>query len=236
MNPEKLRVLIVDDEARYVRALKMILNSLGYDAVGALDGPSALEIATREDLALVLLDVRMPKMDGLEVCRKIREFSMVPIIMLTALSQKSSVVKGLEAGADDYLTKPFSTDELVARLHAVLRRANPHPTTKQPNFRSGALEINYTRCEVFISGNEIHLTPTEFRLLCELSYVAGCVVPPEMLLEKIWGSGYEGEEQMVARVIHRLRQKVETVPGEPKYILTRPGLGYMLEMFAEDPT
>ena len=232
MNSDRLRVLVVDDEARYVRALKMILNSLGYEAIGALDGPSALDIASSEDLALVLLDVRMPKMDGLEVCRKIREHSMVPIIMLTALAQKSSVVKGLEAGADDYLTKPFSTDELVARVHAVLRRASvqPHPTTKQPNFRSGALEINYARCEVFSGGKQIHLTPTEFRLLCELSYVAGCVISPDMLLQKIWGNGYEGEEQMVARVIHRLRQKVEPVPGEPTYILTRPGLGYMLEM------
>jgi DNA-binding response OmpR family regulator len=233
MNSEKLRVLVVDDEARYVRALKLILNSLGYEVIGALDGPSALEIAASEDLALVLLDLRMPKMDGLEVCRKIREYSMVPIIMVTALAQKSSVVKGLEAGADDYLTKPFSTDELVARVNAVLRRASvhPHPTTRQPNFHTGALEIIYTRCEVWIGGKPIHLTPTEFRLLCELSYVAGCVVSPAMLLEKIWGSGYEGEEQMVARVIHRLRQKVEPIPAEPTYILTRPGLGYMLEMF-----
>ena len=232
MKPDRPTILVVDDEPKYVRALKAILNADGYETLGAYDGAEALKIAEQQELALILLDVRMPRMSGFEVCRQVRTFSTVPVVMLTAMAQKSEIVTGLEVGADDYLTKPFSTDELLSRVRAVLRRSHMQALpTRQSVFQTGDLHIHYTRGEVHLAGQRVELTPTEYRLLCELSFSAGCVVPASMLLEKVWGPGYLGDERMVQRVIHRLRRKIEPDPSQLRYVITRPGLGYLLEAY-----
>jgi DNA-binding response OmpR family regulator len=230
MRSKKERILIVDDEARYVRSLTAVLEANGYEAVSALNGSTAVDIAESSELDLILMDVRMPGMSGLETCRLIRRFSHVPIIMLTALAAKADVVDGLEAGADDYVTKPFSTDELLARVHSILRREKFHkvPST-QPTFTAGNLVVDYTRCQVFVNEQEVHLTPTEYKLLCELTYLAGRVVPAHVILENVWGADRNEDDQLLQRIIHRLRHKIEPDPTKPRYIITRPEAGYMLE-------
>lgn len=234
MRPSKARILVVDDEPRYVKSLRVILEASGYTTLGATHPNSAVELVATESPDLVLLDVVMPRLDGLEVCRRIRKFSQVPIIMLTALSQKPSVVKGLEAGADDYMTKPFSTEELLARVKAALRRwGRIDPSEVEPVFREGKLELDYSRCEVQVNGRPVHLTPTEYRILCELTLAAGTVLSTQTILEKVWGEKYTGEDQLVARVMHRLRQKIEPDSGKPSYVHTRPGMGYLFRY--QDP-
>jgi DNA-binding response OmpR family regulator len=170
----------------------------------------------------------MPGLDGYEVCRCIRQFSAVPIIMLTALAKDADKVKGLDIGADDYVTKPFSADELLARVRAVLRRIElserqpPHPI-----FQAGDLLVYFAQQRVFARGQEVNLTPTEYRLLRELVRQAGRVLVPEYLLEKVWGIGYEGENHLLWQAVHRLRRKIERDPRNPQYVQTRPGIGYV---------
>ena len=222
------RVLVVDDEPKYVRGIQVILESKGYAVVTASNGQTAIDLAARENPDLVLLDVRMPGLSGHETCQRIREFSMVPVIMLTALAETADKVKGLEHGADDYVTKPFSTDELLARVGAVLRRVEaskkPEPV---PVFLSGDLRVDFSRQRVFVGNQEVQLTHTEYRLLCELVKHVGQVLSPEYLLDKVWGLGYEGEDRLVWRALHRLRQKIERDPQNPHYIETRVGSGYV---------
>jgi len=228
----QVRVLVVDDEPRYIRAIQVNLEARDYKVLTAGDGQAAIDLAAREEPDLILLDIRMPGLDGYEVCRRIREFSAVPIIMLTALADSDDKVKGLDLGADDYVTKPFSAKELLARVRAVLRRADlADQQPPQPSFRAGDLLVDFARQRVFVGDQEIHLTPTEYRLLCELVRKAGQVLVPEHLLEKVWGVGYVGESRLVWRAIHRLRQKIERDPQNPRYIQTRPGIGYI---FASD--
>ncbi|NIO69846.1 MAG: response regulator [Anaerolineae bacterium] len=231
MNKGKVRILVVDDEPRYVRAIQINLEASGYEVLAARDGQTAIELAASEEPDLILLDIRMLGLDGYEVCRRIREFSAVPIIMLTALAEDADKVKGLDMGADDYVTKPFSADELLARVRAVLRRVelserqNPCPT-----FQAGDLLVDFARQRVFAFGQEANLTPTEYRLLCELVRQAGRVLVPEYLLEKVWGMGYEGENHLLWQAVHRLRRKIERDPRNPKYIQTRPGIGYVFAL------
>lgn len=169
----------------------------------------------------------MPDRDGYEICRRIREFSTAPIIMLTALAENTDKVKGLDVGADDYVTKPFNAEELLAWVQAVLRRVELSKRQEPgPTFEINGLLIDFARQRVFVAGQEIDLTPTEYRLLCELAQQAGRVLVLDYLLENVWGIGYEGENQLVRKVIYRLRQKIESDPGKPRYILTRPGVGY----------
>ena len=226
MNKGKVHILVVDDEPRYIRAIQVNLETSGYEVLAARDGQTAIELAVSEQPDLILLDIRMPGLDGYEVCRRIREFSAVPIIMLTALAEDTDKVKGLDIGADDYVTKPFSADELLARVRAALRRVelserqDPHPT-----FQAGDLLIDFARQQVFARGQEVNLTPTEYRLLCELVKQAGRVLVPEYLLEKVWGMGYEGENRLLWQAVHRLRRKIEHDPRNPQYIQTRPGIG-----------
>ena len=166
----------------------------------AQDGAAAVEAAERDAPELILLDVRMPKLDGIEACRRIREFSMAPIIMLTARAQESDVVLGLEAGADDYVTKPFSLEELLARVRAALRRADHSaPLASEPTFSAGGLCVDYAAQRVFVAQREVRLTSTEYRLLCELTRAAGRIVPPEIVLENVWGPGYAGEDRLITR-------------------------------------
>ncbi len=231
----KTRILVVDDEPRYVRAIQVNLEASGYQVLTALDGEQAIEVAAREEPALILLDVRMPKLDGYTACRRIREFSLAPIIMLTARAETADKVQGLDAGADDYMTKPFSAGELMARVRAVLRRAEYGAFREEqaaPTFRAGDLVVDFAQRRVFVAGQEIALTPTEYRLLCELVRQAGQVLVPQYLLAQVWGPGYESDERLLWQAIHRLRNKIERDPHHPRLIQTRPGLGYL---FIPDP-
>ena len=229
MNPVNPLILVVDDEPKFLKIITDTLQRSGHQTLSAANGEIAVELVEREQPALILLDVRMPGMDGCETCRRIRAFSRVPIIMLTALSQKSDIVRGLEAGADDYLTKPFSVDELLARVQAALRRASySKASLDQPSFESNGLRVDYAQSQVFVDGKEIRLTATEYNMLCELTRAAGRVVSTSLILENVWGAGHEGEDQLVRRVMNRLRSKIEPNAGEPRFIITRPGLGYML--------
>jgi DNA-binding response OmpR family regulator len=231
MSRGKIRILVVDDEARYVWAIKVNLEARGYEVLTARDGQMAIELAVNEEPNLIILDIRMPGMDGYEVCRRIREFSAVPIIMLTALAEDADKVKGLNSGADDYVTKPFSAEELVARVRAALRRVELSER-KEPNpvFEAGNLRVDFARQRVFVSGQEVTLTPTEYRLLCELVKQAGRVLVPDYLLEKVWGRGYEGENRLLRQAVHRLRRKIEHDLRNPEYIQTRPGVGYVFAL------
>jgi DNA-binding response OmpR family regulator len=230
MSKEQTCILVVDDEARYVRAIRFNLEASGYEVVTAQDGETAIALVSEKEPDLVLLDVKMPGMDGLEACRRIREFSAVPIIMLTALAQDADKVKGLDTGADDYVTKPFSAEELLARVRAALRRIDlGRGLVASSLFQAGDLRVDFARQRVFIGDQEADLTPTEYRLLCELVRQAGRVLVPEHLLTKVWGVGYEGETSLVWQAIHRLRRKIEPDPSNPQYIHTKPGIGYVFE-------
>jgi DNA-binding response OmpR family regulator len=224
-------ILIADDEPRYVRAIQVNLEGSGYQTLTATDGEQAVALAASASPDLILLDVRMPGLDGYEACRRIREFSGVPIIFLTARAETADKVRGLGLGADDYVTKPFSAEELMARVQAVLRRVERTQATDAPSLlQAGELKIDLAQQRVFVCEEEVLLTPTEYRLLHELARHAGQVLVPELLLERVWGMGYEGEIQLVWQAIHRLRQKVESDPKHPRYIQTRPGIGYVFVM------
>ncbi len=228
MGKDKIRILVVDDEPKYVRAIRVNLEASGYKVISASDGLAAVQMAVREEPDLVLLDLRMPGMDGYEVCRQIREFSTIPIIMLTALAESPDKVKGLDLGADDYVTKPFSAEELLARVRAVMRRYEVtavRPASPQV-FAAGDLQVDFGQQRVFRDSQEVNLTPTEYRLLCELIQQANRVLVPEYLLEKVWGDGYTGDNHLVWQAIHRLRRKIERDPQNPEFIQTKPGIGY----------
>jgi two-component system KDP operon response regulator KdpE len=228
MNKRKVRILVAEDEPRYVRAIQFNLKASGYQVTTAGNGPTAIGLVASEEPDLVLLDIKLPGMNGYEVCRQIREFSAVPIIMLTALVQNADKVKGLDSGADDYVTKPFSVDELLARVRAVLRRVElGQRQESQPIFETTELVVDFARQRVFVRGQDVELTPTEYRLLSELVRQPGRVLVPAYLLEKTWGLGYEGENRLLWQAIHRLRRKIERDPKNPQYIQTRPGLGYV---------
>lgn len=231
MRKSKARILVVDDEPRYVQVIKINLEASGYEALTALDGEKAVELAAREEPDLVLLDLRMAAPDGYEVCRRIRQFSTVPIIMLTALAHDADKVKGLNSGADDYVTKPFSAKELLARVRAALRRVELTAQEKvEPVFEMGDLVVDMTRQRVLVGGREVSLTASEYRLLRELVVHAGRVLVPDHLLAKVWGVGYEGENALLWQLVHRLRRKIEQDPQHPQYVQTRRGLGYVLEI------
>ncbi len=231
----KTRVLVVDDEPRYVRAIKVNLEASGYEVITGQDGQMAVELAADENPDLILLDARMPRLDGFEACRRIREFSNVPIILVTAKAEDADKVQGLDAGADDYVTKPFSADELLARVRAALRRSRVHDHTDGKSvFELDQLRIDYARQRVYVGERDVGLTPTEYRLLCELARELGRVLVPEYLLERVWSDTYAGEIRLVWQAIHRLRQKIETDPHHPRYIQNKPGIGYYLSRTGDD--
>jgi DNA-binding response OmpR family regulator len=231
MNKGKVCILVVDDEPRYIRAIQINLEASGYEVITARDGQTAIELAASEEPDLVLLDIRMVGLDGYEVCRRIREFSAVPIIMLTALAEDADKVAGLDVGADDYVTKPFSADELLARVRAALRRVElSERQDPSSTLQAGDLLVDLAQQRVFVRSQEVNLTPTEYRLLCELVRQAGRVLVPEYLLEKVWGMGYEGENRLLWQAVHRLRRKIERDPRNPQHIQTRPGIGYVFAL------
>lgn len=220
-------ILIVDDETRMRRFMQMNLDLEGYRVVEASNGLEALD-RVREDLPdLVLLDVMMPELDGFETLRLIRETSTVPVIMLTVRDEESDKVKGLELGADDYVTKPFSPRELASRIKAVIRRTEmDSPSDRSLLTIDDYLQIDFNRRQVFVGGKEVKLRPTEYRLLYHLVNNAGYTLTHEAILSKVWGYEYRDESQYVRLYITYLRQKIEPDPSNPKYILTERGVGY----------
>ena len=228
MRRDKRRILVVDDEQRYVWAIRSVLKTKGYEVLTARDGRTAIELATLEEPDLIVLDIKMPGMDGFEVCQQIREFSAAPVIMLTALAEDVDKVRGLDVGADDYVTKPFSAEELLARVRAALRRVElSERQDPKSTFEAGDLVVDFAGQRVFVNGREVTLPPLEYRLLCELIQHAGRVLVPEYLLDRVWGVGYEGETHLVRKAIYRLRQNIEPTPGDPQYVLTKAGSGYL---------
>jgi two-component system KDP operon response regulator KdpE len=222
-------ILIVDDEPRVVQLVTAVMKAVGYRVVTAGSGEPAIEMMALERPDLVLLDIRLPYgLDGYEVCRRIREFSKVPVIMLTAKAQETDLLRGFEVGADDYLTKPFSSKELVARVRAVMRRAQRPEEMVTAVLNCGDLEINFARRTVQVCGEHVGLTRTEYALLRELVLNANRVMLHQDLLTKVWGPEYRDDIDYLRAYVRYLRRKLEADPSNPQYILTLPGVGYML--------
>lgn len=224
----KKRILIVDDEKNIVDILKFNLNKENYETLEAYDGKQAIEIALREKPDLIILDVMLPEVDGFTVCRKLRETMQTPILMLTAREEEVDKVLGLELGADDYITKPFSPRELMARVKANLRRVIDEsiPQQNEDVIVCGDLEIDVNRYDVKRNGEVIELTLREFELVKFLGSQKGQIFTRENLLEKVWGYEYFGDVRTVDVTVRRLREKLERDPSKPEYILTKRGVGY----------
>lgn len=221
------RILAVDDEERMVRFIRLNLEHDGFQVIEAYNGSQALEQLRTNLPDLVLLDVMMPDIDGFEVLRMIRETNTIPVIMLTAKGDEEDRIRGLELGADDYITKPFSPRELVSRVRAVLRRTDtPTTSTRDLIEVDDRLKIDFNRREVWVDDELVKLRPTEYRLLYHLVQNAGWVLMHEQLLTKVWGYEYRDEPHYVRLYINYLRKKIEEDPADPKYILTERGIGY----------
>jgi DNA-binding response OmpR family regulator len=222
------RILTVEDDERIRTAVRLALEDEGWEVEEADTGEDALQAFTRQPSDVVLIDIMLPGIDGFDVCRSIRRVSDVPIVMVTARADTHDVVAGLEAGADDYLTKPFAPKELSARIRALLRRARTIDLA-QTHLRFGDLEIIPDEGIVLRDNAEVHLTKTEFRLLVELASAPGRVFSREVLLERVWGYGYFGDGRLVDVHVRRLRMKVEVDPANPRHVMTIRGLGYKLQ-------
>lgn len=224
---DKARLLVIDDDATLVEAMSLYLTTAGYGVDTAADGQEGLQKMYAQPPDLVLLDIMMPKLDGWEVCRRIREVSNMPIIMLTARGQEDERVRGLQMGADDYVAKPFSLRELRARIESVLRRTRLSPSvSRRTLYTDEDLVIDSERWEVSWRGKPVQLTSTERRLLFLLAENQGRVLPTSRILERIWGHEYVGEADYVKLYVWRLRQRIEPYPSQPKYIHTVRGVGY----------
>jgi len=222
------RILTIEDDERIRSATRLALEDEGYVVVEAGDGEQALELFAAHPADVVLIDVMLPGIDGFDVCRSLRRDSDVPIVMVTARDDTHDVVAGLEAGADDYVTKPFVTKELSARIRALLRRVRPNEGAPSVLTFDG-LVVSPEAGEVQRDGRDIHLTKTEFRLLCELAANPNRVLSREQLLDKVWGYGYFGDGRLVDVHVRRLRAKIEPDAAEPRYVVTVRGLGYKLQ-------
>ena len=223
-------ILVVDDDPRYTRLVEVNLITEGYQVRTAVNGQQAVESVAADQPELILLDVMMPVMDGFTACERIREFSNVPIIILTAKGEERDRVRGLDAGADDYIVKPFSAHELLARVRAVLRRAERQMSEHfhQPIIEHYELTIDLARALVFSNQEEVSLTATEYRLLQTLATTRGRVMTPEELLVTVWGPEYREDKEILWVCLSRLRQKIEVDPKNPVHIVTRQGLGYLM--------
>ncbi len=217
------RVLVCDDEAQILRALRVILRDAGYEAVTASSGEEALDRAAVKPPAAAILDLMLPDLDGVEVTKRLREWSDMPIIVLSAVGEEDEKVRALAAGADDYVTKPFGPPELVARLEAVLRRVKPEAS--EPLITADGLEIDLVARAVKHDGEPVHLTPTEFELLRCLAQNRGRLMTHRSLLVEVWGVEYEDDVQVLRAHVANLRRKIEPADG-PRYIRTDPGVGY----------
>jgi DNA-binding response OmpR family regulator len=229
-----VKILVVDDDLELSSLIGYALRQAGYMVVEAGDGAAALEAFERESPALVILDVNLPRLSGLEVCRKIRATSRVPIMMLTVKSAEEDQVHALDLGADDYLTKPFSPRTLLARVRALLRRAGEE---KPMPLAAGDFSLDLEAQSVSVRGGDaVRLTRLEMRLLQILLANAGHTLPAERLLAHVWGSRGSGDRQLLKQLVHRLRQKIEADAAEPRYLVTVSGVGYALRVAGEGPT
>ena len=222
-------ILIVDDEPRYLRLMEANLITEGFRVLKATNGQEAVHMVGDKHPDLVLLDVMMPVLDGFAACQRIREFSTVPIIIVTARGNENDRVRGLDLGADDYIVKPFSATELLARVRAVLRRAqNIGSSFQQTIFNHANLRIDFARAEVFKDDRIVYLSATEYRLLLQFAHNVGSVLTSEQLLVDVWGPEYREDKEILWVSISRLRQKLETDAKNPQHIVTRSGLGYTM--------
>jgi two-component system KDP operon response regulator KdpE len=219
-------ILVVDDEPQLRRAMKATLTDLGYSVMEAKTGEEALEKLRHEPADLILLDLNMPGIGGLETCRALREQSDTPIIILSVRNTEHDKVQALDAGADDYVTKPFGIQELLARIRAAMRRAPSAADGDHTSFVSGELDINFESRRVTLNGNTVRLTPKEFDLLKVLVSNPDKPIPHRKLLQTVWGPDYGDEVEYLRVVINQLRKKIEPIPSKPKYLLTEPWVGY----------
>jgi DNA-binding response OmpR family regulator len=222
------RILAVEDDERIRTAVRMALEDEGWDVVEAESGEEAISSFSNQPTDVVLIDLMLPGIDGFELCRALRRASDVPIVVVTARTDTHDVVAGLEAGADDYVTKPFQPKELSARIRALLRRNRPAESGRS-HLRFGDLELTPDEGVVRVDGEEVHLTKTEFRLLCELASTPGRVFSREQLLERVWGYDYFGDGRLVDVHVRRLRTKIETDAAHPRHVVTVRGLGYKIQ-------
>ena len=224
------KILTVDDEPRFTRLIEANLTSAGYEVFAAMDGQAALELIVEKQPDLVLLDVMMPGMDGFEVLDRIREFSNLPVIMLTAKGEEANRVEGLNRGADDYVVKPFSATELLARVNAVLRRSSSRTNAPpdSPKILHKNLTIDVAKAEVSINDQVVLLSATEYRLLLQFAHNMGETLSAEYLLKNVWGDEYSEDKEILWVCISRLRQKLESDPKKPEHIITRSGVGYLM--------
>jgi DNA-binding response OmpR family regulator len=225
--PPRKKILLVDDEAAIVQSLRYNLERSGYSVTAAGDGRSAVALAASEQPDLVILDIMLPLLDGIEACKEIRKSSSVPIIMLTAKDQEFDKVLALELGADDYVTKPFSLGEIIARVKARLRRSEVDLEQRDESITIGDITIDRSRQRLTVRGEIVALAPKEFRLLHVLMENRGRIVTRQMLLEKVWGYDFEGEHQTISVHIRWLREKIESDPNNPRHIITVRSRGYM---------
>ena len=223
-----MKILVVDDEPDVIKVIAMSfrMQQPAWEVISAEDGPEALDLLEQDRPDVVLLDIGLPDMSGFDVLKSMRLFSDVPIIMLTVRDDELSKVQGLELGADDYVTKPFSHLELLARVRAVLRRAHSLPLTHEQPFTSGDIQVDFVRRAVTVRDQPVPLTGTEYRLLYHLVRNAGQIMTHEALLARVWGREYTDEISYLKSYISRLRNKLESVPHQPEYILTEYGVGY----------
>ena len=225
--PPRKKILLVDDEAAIVQSLRYNLERSGYKVTAAGDGRSAVALAASEEPDLVILDIMLPLLDGIEACKEIRKTSSVPIIMLTAKDQEFDKVLALELGADDYVTKPFSLGEIIARVKARLRRSEVDLESRDETITIGEISIDRSRQRLIVRGENVALAPKEFRLLHVLMENRGRIVTRQMLLEKVWGYDFEGEHQTISVHVRWLREKIEVDPNNPRHIITVRSRGYM---------
>ncbi len=223
----KETILVIDDDVEFLGLTQTWLRNAGYESLTAEDGATGLRRVYSNRPNLVLLDVNIPQLDGWEVCRRVRDMSDIPVIMVTVNSQKVDLLKGFGLGADDYVTKPFDFPELIARVEAVLRRSSAAGQEDKPSaFHCGELDVDWRSHQVYIRGEKVSLSPTEFRLLSTLIENRGWIVTHEQLLRKAWGPNYIGDRSFVKLYIRYLRQKIEKNPSKPDFILTERGVGY----------
>src|SRR5208283_170893 len=224
-------VLLIEDEPQMKRFLRVTLKSHGYDLVEAATGQEGLTQAATRNPDVVLLDLGLPDIDGLEVAKRLREWTLVPIIVLSARGQELDKIKALDAGADDYLTKPFGVGELLARLRVALRhRETQRSEDKESVFILGDVQVDFTKRQVLINDTEVHLTPIEYKLLTVLIRNAGKVITHNQLLKEVWGPSYANQTQYLRVYMGQLRHKLEVDPARPRYFMNEPGVGYRLKL------
>ena len=222
-------IAVADDDPKMIRLTRRNLEQAGYRVVSASDGPSAIELVEAEDPDLLILDVMMPGMDGCEVLKRLREFTWLPVIILSGKDDEQDIVRGLEAGADDYVTKPFASRELLARVQAVLRRASFSADERRPAVvENGPLRIDFAQHQVTMNGEEVALTPTEYRLLACLAQNLGRTLTQDDILLRVWGNGYQDEAHLLRVNVSRLRAKLGEASGTTRYVVTKPGVGYTM--------